>query len=176
MNALAVDIPVIETERLRLRGPSLDDLDAETAFYATERSEFVGGPKTRNEVWRLLAALMGHWVFRGYGFWGVEEKATGAYCGRVGLWCPLEWPEPEIGWSLMDGFEGRGYAQEAALAARAHAYGTLGWTTAISLIDRENTRSKALATRIGARFESIYTHPTHGDCELWRHPGPEAAA
>jgi len=165
---------VLETARLRLRAPSLDDLDAECAFFASDRAAHVGGPKARNEVWRMLATIVGHWVFRGYGFWAVEEKATGAYCGRVGLWFPLEWPEPEIGWNLMAGAEGRGIAREAALAARGYAYGTLGWTTAISLISHGNDRSIRLAERLGCVREADYQHPSFGAIQQWRHPGPGA--
>lgn len=176
MNALSPDIPVIETDRLRLRAPSIDDLAAETAFFATERSTGVGGPKAEWEVFRVLAVILGHWVMRGYGFWAVDEKATGLYCGRVGLWYPMEWPEPEVGWSLMEQAEGRGIAREAALAARNYAYATLGWTTLISLILPGNERSVALAQRLGAWQEGEYDHPTHGRVPLWRHPGPEALA
>lgn len=176
MNALGVGVPVIETERLKFRLPSINDLETEAAFYTTARSAGVGGPKTRAEVFRTLAGIIGHWVMRGYGFWAIDEKATGQYCGRVGLWFPLEWPEPELGWTLMGHAEGRGFAREAAEAARTYAYGALGWTTLISLIARGNTRSEALATRLGARYEGDFDHEIHGTIPVWRHPGPEALA
>ncbi|MEM7506881.1 MAG: GNAT family N-acetyltransferase [Pseudomonadota bacterium] len=173
MSGLPIDIPVVETERLRLRAPSEADLETEAAFFATDRSAFVGGPLVRDEVWRAIASMLGHWVIRGYGFWAVDEKETGLYCGRVGLWNPEAWPEPEIGWTLMEAAEGRGIALEAALAARRYAYDTLGWTTAVSSIDPDNNRSAALAARMGARYEYDYTHPRYGEMKVWRHPGPE---
>lgn len=176
MNALPLDIPILETDRLRLRMLTLGDLEAEADFYASERSAGVGGPKEKREVFRMLAAMIGHWVMRGYGFWGIDEKATGKYCGRCGLWFPLEWPEPEIGWSVMAHAEGRGIAREAAIAARNYAYTQMGWTTLISLIDPTNDRSKKLAERLGAMFETIYEHPTYGGVEQWRHPGSETLA
>ncbi|HKK35900.1 MAG TPA: GNAT family N-acetyltransferase, partial [Paracoccaceae bacterium] len=108
-----VGVPELETERLRLRAPSEADFEPFAAFYATERSRFVGGPLPRGKVWRSHAALVGHWALRGYGWWSLEERATGALAGRVGLFHPEGWPEPEIGWTLFDGFEGRGYATEA---------------------------------------------------------------
>lgn len=176
MNAIAVDIPVLETERLTLRAPSIADFEAEAEFYATDRSKGVGGPLARDLVWRGFASLIGHWILRGYGYWGVEEKATGAYCGHVGLWYPEGWPEPEIGWTLMANAEGRGIAREAALAARDFAFGPLGWTTAISLISHDNVRSQALAERLGAVRENDYTHPSYGSMRVYRHPVPEASA
>ena len=94
-------IPRLETERLILRAPSEADLEAEAEFFASTPLEIVGGPLRRDETWRSIAMLLGHWAMRGFGFWGVEEKDTGIYVGRVGLWFPEGWPEPEIGWTLM---------------------------------------------------------------------------
>ena len=176
MNAIPLDIPVLETERLTLRAPSIADFEAEAEFYATERSKGVGGPLPRDHVWRGFASLIGHWIIRGYGYWGVEERATGAYCGHVGLWYPEGWPEPEIGWTLMGNAEGRGIAREAAIAARRFAFDTLGWTTAISLIAHDNLRSQVLAERLGAVRENDYEHPSYGSMRIYRHPAPEAIA
>lgn len=176
MNAIPVDIPVLETDRLTLRAINMDDFETEVEFFATERSKGVGGPLPREQVWRGIASLIGHWIIRGYGYWAVDEKATGTYCGRVGLWYPDGWPEPEIGWTLMDYAEGRGIAREAAIAARRFAYETLGWTTAISLIAHDNTRSQALAERLDAVREADYEHPSFGSMRVYRHPAPEAIA
>lgn len=171
-----MNVPILETERLIMRAPSIDDLDAEAAFFASERSSFVGGPLKRSQVWRTIAMLIGHWHIHGFGFWGVEDKETGTYYGRVGLWYPGGWPEPEIGWTVMGNGEGKGVAQEAALAARTHAYETLGWTTAISLVDPDNTRSIKLAERMGCHFEDTFEHETFGTMHIWRHPSAKEVA
>ncbi len=171
---LAHDIPRLETDRLILRAPCEEDVASEAAFFATDASRFVGGPLREDETWRMVAMLLGHGAMRGYGFGGVAEKATGSYVGHVGLWCPLGWPEPEIGWTLMNSATGKGYATEAALAARLHAYEVLGWSTAISLIDPENDGSKAVAKRLGAQFEKHFDHPGFGKIEIWRHPAADA--
>ena len=68
--------------------------------------------------------------------------------------------------------EGRGIAREAAVAARAYAYGRLGWQTAVSMIDPANTRSIRLAERLGCRMEGVFTHVRLGPMEIWRHPAP----
>ncbi|MCI2400689.1 GNAT family N-acetyltransferase [Aliiroseovarius subalbicans] len=169
-------IPTLETERLILRAPREADFDAEVAFFASEASRFVGGPQPAHRTWRTMATVIGHWALRGFGFWALEDKATRTYQGRVGLWFPHGWYEREIGWSLMDHATGRGFATEAALAARAHAYETLGWDTAISQIDPENTASKAVAQRLGAHFECMYDDPEYGPIEIWRHLSPAEVA
>jgi RimJ/RimL family protein N-acetyltransferase len=166
------EISVIETDRLRLRPLTGADFEIEAEFYASDRSAYVGGPVPRDQAWKIFAALLGHWVIRGYGFWGIEEKSTGIYCGRAGLWFPEGWPEREVAWALMAHAEGRGIAYEAAKAARNFAYTSLGWTTAISLIDPANTRSVALAQKLGATFDYDYEHPRLGIMKAWRHPEP----
>ncbi len=79
-----------------------------------------------------------------------------------------------MGWLLLPAFEGRGYAAEAARAARGYAYGTLGWKTAVSYVSAENHRSAALARRLGARED--LDAPSPGDGLVFRHPAPEAPA
>lgn len=165
-----MEIPALHTERLTLRAPSIDDFEAECAFYASPRAEHVGGPLGPDQVWRMIASFLGHWEIHGFGFWGIEDRATGQYLGRTGLWYPHGWPEPEIGWSVTAAAEGRGIAREAALAARGYAYGTLGWTTAISLIAPGNVRSIALAERLGATYESDWNHERFGRTLIYRHP------
>lgn len=176
MTPALVGAPEIETERLRLRAPRGEDFEVEAAYWASPRSEFTGGPQPRHDAWRTLATLIGHWAMRGYGWWTLEERGSGAVVGRAGLWFPEGWPEPEIGWTLFEGAEGRGYATEAARAARAHAYGALGWRTAISLIDPENARSEAVARRLGAAPEGEFDHFGEWRARVWRHPGPGEAA
>ncbi|MDJ0628202.1 MAG: GNAT family N-acetyltransferase [Rhodobacter sp.] len=171
-----IAIPVIETERLVLRGPTEADFPPLAAFYASDRSKFVGGPMTPEQTWRALASEVGHWALKGYGRWAVEIAATAEFIGLIGLWNPQGWPEEELGWDLMNGFEGKGYATEAALAARSFAYDTLGWPAVMSLIKPENVKSIALAERMGAAYERDFTHERHGPMGIWRHPGPEALA
>ena len=167
------DIPVLTSERLTLRGADARDVDALAQFYASDRSTFVGGPLTRDLAWRQLATEIGHWTLKGFGRWIVTETATGATVGMVGLWAPEGWPEPEIGWDLFDGFEGKGYATEAAQTARAYAYDILGWSTAISLVAPGNERSARVALRLGARLSGEFTHAKLGHLHIYRHPAPD---
>ncbi len=171
----AVHIPTVETDRLRLRAPEARDFDAYAAFRASERSRILGGPFPRAAAFEQMAALVGHWHLRGFGRWMVADRATDAALGVVGPYFPVDWPEPEIAWAVFDGAEGRGIAHEAAHAARRFAYDTLGWTNAVSLIRPDNTRSAALAQRLGARIDGRHPHPTYGMLDIWRHPGPEEA-
>ncbi len=169
-------IPTLTTERLTLRAPRWDDFEAYAAFRGSDRARMLGGPYSREQAFDQLAEIVGHWTLRGYGRWMVADQETDEPLGIVGLYYPEGWPEPEIAWSVFQSGEGRGIAYEAAKAARAHAYETLGWNTVISLIDPANTRSIALAKRMGCVPDQNYEHPTHGTMHIWRHPAPEACA
>lgn len=165
-----VQIPTLTTDRLTLGPLSEGHFDGFAAFYADARSSFVGGPMEADRAWRALATEIGHWTLRGYGRFAVTETATGAFVGVIGPWNPLGWPEPEIGWDLMNGFEGQGYATEAARAARQWAYDQLGWPTAISLVADGNDASARVAERLGAHHETDFVHAMFGPMSVWRHP------
>jgi RimJ/RimL family protein N-acetyltransferase len=111
------------------------------------------GVLSRDDAWRQMAMLVGHWLLRGFGMWAIEERASGAFVGRVGLHYPEGWPDREVAWALARGFWGRGYAFEAARIALSEAFDRYGWARVISLIDPANIRSIRLAERLGERFD-----------------------
>ena len=176
MSGTELRIPTLETERLVLRAPRAGDFEAYAEFRTGPRAAYSGGPYTRAQAFEQFCALAGHWLVRGYGRWLVATRAEDRPIGIVGLYYPEDWLEPEVAWALFDGAEGHGYAEEAARAALRYAYDTLGWTTLVSLIGPDNARSAALAARLGATREGVYHHASLGPLDVWRHPGPGAAA
>ena len=144
-------IPTLQTERLILRAPCEDDLNAWAAIMADpDVTRYIApAPMTRDEAWRSMAASLGHWHLRGYGAWAVEKKSDGALIGRVGMINPEGWPGLEIGWTLGKAHWGRGYATEAAAAAMRYAFLTQPVDRLISNIDPENVPSQSVAVRLG---------------------------
>jgi len=102
------------------------------------------------EAWRQLAMFLGHWTLRGFGMWAVETR-DGGFMGRVGLHFPAGWPDRELGWAVAREHWGRGYALEAAKAARDYAFRNLQWQRLVSYVHPDNSRSIRLAERLGAR-------------------------
>jgi RimJ/RimL family protein N-acetyltransferase len=160
--------PALPTGRLILRAPRLADFEPYADFFASPRSGYEDGPKSRGEAWREFASAAGQWALRGYGAWSIEERATGAYVGEVCIFHPAHYPEPEIGWTLMEPFEGRGLAYEAACAARDWAWTALGLASLVSYIDAANRRSIRLAERLGARLDPAAAKPELDDCVVYR--------
>lgn len=166
-------IPTLVTQRLILRAWREEDLDALAVFYAHEdTARFVGGVCTRDEAWRRMASMVGHWMLRGYGPWAIEERRTNVFVGYTGLWKPEGWPEPELIWGLAAHAQGKGYATEAAGAARRYAYETLGWRTLASFIRSQNEPSRRVAIRLGAVVDGQFELRGF-PIDVHRHPGPE---
>ena len=172
---LRLNIPRLETDRLILRGPEHRDFDPLCAFLLDpERSSGFGTEENRSDAWRWFALNIGHWALHGYGYFTIEVDGNPA--GISGIWNPEGWPEPEVGWVVYEGYEGKGIAHEAATCVRDWAYRTLGFTTLTSNIVPGNTRSFALAERMGAWFERSYDNVHMGAEMLYRHPGPEGVS
>ena len=146
---------ILETERLRLRWFREDDFEAYAEICRDpEVMRFLGGPLMADfDVWRHMASIIGHWHFRGYGIWAVEEKSAGRLVGRIGFLNPIGWPGFELGWTLARDSWGKGYATEGAQRALAYAFTELGRDHVISLIDPANAASAKVAERLGEKVE-----------------------
>lgn len=164
-------IPVLETERLILRGPRIEDFDAFADMIAGPRGAFYGQPETREDAWAIFMQLVGTWPLRGHGAWTVTDRATGTVLGMVHIGAEPGDMEPELGWVLAEETEGEGVAREAAGAVRALAFETLGLASLVSYVDDANTRSAALADRLGARRDPAAEAalPDAGKCRVYRH-------
>jgi RimJ/RimL family protein N-acetyltransferase len=169
-------IPTLQTERLILRAPRLDDFEAVAGVLTSERARYMDGPFSRTEAWHQFAAAIGSWALLGHGVWSIEDRASGAYCGEIGLNRPVHFPENELGWFLVTDRTGQGIATEAARAARAWAYTERGWTTLVSYVDPANAASIRLAERLGAVRDPGAKTPNGEGCLVFRHPGLEALA
>ena len=164
--------PTIHTERLTPRPHRLEDFDVMTPLFGSDWARYMGPPTTPAELWRWVGAEIASWPLLGFGSWGVDETATGAFVGQIGINQPPNFPETEIGWCVWPDYEGRGFACEAARAARDWAYQTRGLTELVSYIDPENARSIALAERLGAAHDPKATGPDPEDL-VYRHPSAE---
>ncbi|MCP3970286.1 MAG: GNAT family N-acetyltransferase [Rhodobacteraceae bacterium] len=178
MTPRLIDTPVLQTQRLTLRAPRAADWPYWSTFAQSERAQYMGGPYTSGKAWRSFGHAIGHWVMRGYGTFVFSRLGDDTPLGVAGPWNPEDWPEKEIGWAVWHReAEGKGYAFEAASAARAWAFDVLGWATAVSYIDAPNARSIALAERLGAwhdeTAESLETEADAVEVLVYRHPAPE---
>lgn len=126
----------------------------------------------QRKVWDGFMNCIAQWAVFGFGGWAIEETASGSVVGEVAVTHPIDFPEVELGWMLFDGFEGRGYAYEAALAARRWAFTETDLSTLVSYVDRDNVRSARLAQRLGAVIDPQALTPNGDPCLVYRHSRP----
>jgi RimJ/RimL family protein N-acetyltransferase len=147
----AMTAPILDTPRLILRRPQIEDFEGWAQFCADPQSmRFLGGPLARSAAWRQMLTFAGAWLIQGFGYFSVIEKETGEWVGRVGPWFPDGWPGTEVGWGILASRGGRGYAVEAATAALDFAFDELGWSQVVHVIDPDNAPSQAVARRLGS--------------------------
>jgi RimJ/RimL family protein N-acetyltransferase len=167
----AVEVPIVETERLTLRGHRADDFVHSAAMWADPNvTRHIGGkPLTEEESWTKFLRYLGHWALLGFGYWVAEEKATGNFVGEIGFADykrdlePSLKGVPEIGWVLASVAHGKGYATEAVRAAVTWGDAHFESARTGCIIAPENLASMRVAVKCGYR-EFVGTtykgHPT----------------
>ena len=160
-----MSVPVLETERLILRGHRLEDFPAYAAMWADPVfMRHMGPPRSEEESWGRFLRNEGMWSLLGYGLWAVEEKAGGAFVGDCGfMWNRRELPVdcgdlPEVGWTFAAAVHGKGLGSEASRAAIAWADKELGAPRTWCLIAESNHVSQRLAARMGYRESARVIH------------------
>jgi ribosomal-protein-alanine N-acetyltransferase len=166
--------PTLVTDRLILRPLEESDLDAYTEMSAAPEvraSLRTPDGSGRYEAWLAMAQWRGQWELRGSGQFALEERASGRFVGRAGLHRPEreDWPGMEVGWVLDPRWWGRGYATEAGLATVAYAFEVMGEEALCSVILPDNTRSLAVAGRLGFELGEMRTlaHPPDEPHGIW---------
>jgi RimJ/RimL family protein N-acetyltransferase len=147
---------VLETERLRLRHLSPQDLDDLASILTDpETMQYYARPFTRDESRQWIDQNLQRYANDGFGLWAVVSKETGEFLGDCG---PVRRlvdgrNEVEIGWQVKRSRWRQGIASEAGAACRDYAFGPLGLERVISLIRPENIPSRGVAEKIGMTIE-----------------------
>jgi RimJ/RimL family protein N-acetyltransferase len=150
-------IPVLESARLILRPHRLQDFGDYAALWADPVvTRYIGGrPFTTEECWARFLRHAGHWLLLDYGYWVIEEKASGKFAGEIGFadhkrdLQPSLAGKPEIGWVLAPSVHGQGYATEAARAVIAWGDQHFRETPTACIIHPENLVSIRVAQNCG---------------------------
>jgi RimJ/RimL family protein N-acetyltransferase len=150
-------IPTLETERLRLRPYALSDFEPYVQMWSDpDVVRFIGGkPFEREASWSRFVRQQGMWTYMGFGFFAIEEKATGQFVGEAGFHEARRAITPSIegtleaGWALNTAGQGWGYATEAMTAAIGWAETAFGGQKMTAIIDPDNQTSVRVAKKLG---------------------------
>jgi RimJ/RimL family protein N-acetyltransferase len=167
------DIPTLRTPRLLLRAFRASDWDAFAAMEGRDEVQrYRGGkPLTREQAWDSMQILLGQWLLRGYGRFALERLADGRFIGFAGVLHPVDWPEPELAYSIDQPYWGQGLATEAAIVARDWAFATGRFPRLVSYIMAGNVASQRVAAKLGAVRDGPVAL-RGAMAERWVHPGP----
>jgi RimJ/RimL family protein N-acetyltransferase len=151
------DAPVLRTQRLILRGLTAADFDAFASLWAEPGvvRHITGAVSSPAQSWSRMLKLAGSWPLVGYGYWAVEEAATGRFAGQAGFAEFMRGMDaggaglPEAGWVFAPDCQGRGYATEAMTAALDWADRTLQARMTWCLIAPDNAASIRVAEKVG---------------------------
>lgn len=144
----------LRTERLVLRPFEAADADAFAVGWASEEwtSLLLSRPMNRAEVGEMVRRRMetGDGAFVGL----VVATHDGTVVGDSMLHLQgTGLTEGEIGWTILPGSGGRGYATEAARAVLRLGFEHFGLRRIVANLDARNDRSAALCERLGMRRE-----------------------
>jgi RimJ/RimL family protein N-acetyltransferase len=167
---LVLSVTSIETPRLVLRVPTLDDAEPlmdilwDPEVVARKQVTLHEPPAGIELARRNTGEMIRQWQLRGYGQWCVVEKAGGQVIGCVGFYHPqAAWPGVDLGWAVHRSRWNQGFGTEAAAAALAWAWQHTQIERVISLVAPDDHRSIRIATKIGERFERADVDPVHGE-------------
>lgn len=114
---------------------------------------------------RVAERIEADFAERGFGFWALECKDSGAFIGFTGL-RPVTFAAPfcpavEIAWRLARSHWRQGLASEAARAALACGFEQLGLEQIVSFTAVENLASQRVMQAIGMRHDAAgdFDHP-----------------
>ena len=151
-------LPVLETDRLRLRPLRAGDVDALFAMYSDpEVARYWSFPAwtRREQASEYLAARMALETPAVYA-WALAERECDRLIGTTTLFS-LSGPHKraEIGYSLLPARQGQGLATEALRTVLEHAFGPLGLERIEADVDPRNEASCRLAERLGFQREGL---------------------
>jgi RimJ/RimL family protein N-acetyltransferase len=153
----------IETSRLMIYEPSLDDLEHQFILQShPDVMQFIGkGPRTREEVRDGLEKAVQHFEKFQFSLGSVFEKSSQKFVGRAGLIhlaYHFEAPEIEVGYALLPEFWRKGYATELAKALIDWGFAHLNVNELVAVTRHQNTGSRKVLENAGMLFthETIY--------------------
>jgi RimJ/RimL family protein N-acetyltransferase len=152
-------LPVLETERLRLRHPDAGDLDALYAIFGdpVPMRYWSHEPLAdRDAAKAYLGSIDEGFEQRTLFQWAVTERGAGGLIGTVTLdtWDRTN-RHAEIGFVLHPSEWGKGYAGEAVRAVLACGFDALDLHRVEAELDPRNGASARLLERLGFRYEGL---------------------
>ena len=146
---------LLQTERLRLRRFTSDDVDSFLRLISdAEVMRYIGDGKTDNREGaktRLARIVRYYENYPGLGVWATEQKSSGQVIGWFVLKYIPNTVEVEIGYLLQKAAWGQGFATEGARALLAYGFDKVGMDRIVAVANVANHASQNVMKKIGLR-------------------------
>ena len=153
----------LETRRLALRWLTTGDAGLLLAIWNDPAFvRYVGdrGIRTISEAQEAMeAGVLMLYAKYGYGPFRVALKESDRPIGICGLFRRDGLDCPDLGYSILPEYCGKGFASEAASAVLDYARSTLALDRVIAIISPDNAASIGLIGKLGFEFERMHTMP-----------------
>lgn len=150
------------TERLRLEPVRLRiAADLWRVHQDPTIARWYAGTWTTARAQQQAALMEEAWRRSGAGKWLAYLRQGGELIGRGGLsHVTLDGREClELGWALLDEYQGHGYASEIGNAGLGFAFEVLGAAKVVSFTEVHNRRSRAVMERLGMHYVRRLSRP-----------------
>lgn len=154
---------IYETERLIIQKISVDD--KEFVFELYNRPKFIKyiGNRDVNSISDAESYIENRFLPQfdrlGFGNYLVVTKEKGEKIGAVGIFERKGLDVADIGFSLLEEYEGKGYAFEAAQKVKSIGMDLFGLTKISAITSKDNFSSQNLIEKLGLSFKNYVTLP-----------------
>ena len=154
----SLTIPIVETDRLILRGPVPADIDAWAAHIADpDVTRYVpkGQGTFHERATRTLNVYQQRWETQPLSAvgWVITRKADGQLVGLCGADATPRPDEGELDYYLGKSFWGQGFATEAARAVVRYGFENTTWSRIVAAIVPANIASGRVLEHLGFAYE-----------------------
>jgi RimJ/RimL family protein N-acetyltransferase len=154
---------ILETQRLKLREFSLDDVNFIVELVNTPGwIKFIGDRGIRTEEQAAIyleTGPMKSYHEHGYGLWLVERKDSKEKIGMCGIIKRESFESPDIGFAFLPAYMRKGYAREIAQATLNYALNDLELPKLLGISKSDNERSIKVSEVIGLKFVQTFHFP-----------------
>lgn len=147
---------ILETEHLKVRESTLEDVEDFYRIYATPSITYYMEDLFQNKADErayMQSYIRQVYGFYGFGLWTVLHKRENRVIGRAGLSIREGYDLPELGFVIDAAYQKKGYGYEVCWAILGYARDKLGFEKVQALVKEENTASLRLLHKLGLQVQ-----------------------
>lgn len=164
-------LSILETERLILQLVNIEDAEFILELYNSPNFiKFIGDRNLRtvkDAENYIKEKFLPHVVKYGFGSFVILRKSDLKKIGNVGIYMRDGLNVPDIGFSFLPQFEGKGYGFEASKKLMEVAFSEFDLKKISAITTKENISSQKLIEKLGLKYQSIVHLPDDAEDLLY---------